>query len=134
MLTDIVAVNFGTISFVKRGSLAFSRNLDNILRLISLAKGKMNAIIGCAMTGKANRINFNANFWLGGTDLGHEGTWIWISSIQPVEDFVWYKDALGEPHESVNDNCMAWYRNRGFDKARNYPCSDSHYPLCQILV
>ena len=79
-------------------------------------------------------INFNANFWLGGTDLGHEGTWIWISSMQPVEDFVWYKDALGEPHESVNDNCMAWYRNRGFDKARNYPCSDSHYPLCQILV
>jgi len=79
-------------------------------------------------------INFNANFWLGGTDLGHEGTWIWISSMQPVEDFVWYKDALGEPHESVNDNCMAWYRNLGFDKARNYPCSDSHYPLCQILV
>ena len=45
-LTDIVAVNFGTISFVNFGSLAFSRNFDKTRRFNSLASGKMRAITG----------------------------------------------------------------------------------------
>ena len=29
------------------------------------------------------------NYWLGGSDMGHEGEWKWINSGQTIADFVW---------------------------------------------
>ena len=29
------------------------------------------------------------NYWLGGSDMDHEGRWIWLNSGQIVEDFIW---------------------------------------------
>merc|ERR1719481_1199740 len=55
-------------------------------------------------------------FWLGGTDIGHEGTWIWESSMEAVADFVWEEN---HPREAITLNCMYWYHNSGYyDKAR----------------
>ena len=71
-------------------------------------------------------------FWLGGTDIGHEGTWIWESSVEPVDDFVWDEN---EPGSGITYNCMAWYRKDSVDKAIDYDCDHSFfYPLCQIPI
>ena len=36
------------------------------------------------------------SFWLGATDLYHEGAWIWGNSMKPVEEFIWEE---GEDYE-----------------------------------
>ena len=73
----------------------------------------------------------NAFFWLGGTDIGHEGTWIWESSVEPVADFVWYES---QPNDRISENCMGWHRYDGHDKAHDLDCDGSWYPLCQIPI
>ena len=32
----------------------------------------------------------DGNYWLGASDMGHEGEWMWLNSLKPVEDFVWH--------------------------------------------
>ena len=43
------------------------------------------------MTTKINSVVHEGSyrFWLGGSDMGHEGDWKWINSGEPVPDFVW---------------------------------------------
>ena len=67
-------------------------------------------------------------FWLGGTDLGFEGLWIWENSREPVGDFVW---ADGQPDDGITHNCMAWGTG---DVAFDNPCTYKYYPLCQIPI
>ena len=67
--------------------------------------------------------------WVGGTDRGHEGTWYWESSREPVEDFVWDEN---HPAIDIKYNCMAWYYS--VESVRDYPCDSTYYPLCQIPI
>ena len=39
----------------------------------------------------------------GGTDRGREGDWIWMKSLQPVADFVWWQT---QPNGGLSENCM----------------------------
>ena len=43
------------------------------------------------------------NWWLGGSDRGREGDWVWTKSLRPVGDFVWWQT---EPNGGLNENCM----------------------------
>merc|ERR1711915_1066788 len=70
-----------------------------------------------------------SRFWLGGSDRGHEGTWYWESSREPVEDFIWDENY---PAQSIEYNCMAWYYS--VESVHDYPCDSSYYPLCQIPI
>ena len=71
-------------------------------------------------------------FWLGGTDRGLEGSWIWENSREPVADFVWYGD---NPYLGIDGNCMYWYYPGGAtgpSAAGDCHCLIERYPLCQI--
>ena len=68
-------------------------------------------------------------YWLGASDLYQEGEWTWINSKDPVGSFIWHSD---EPGGGIESNCMLLDdpSHRAFD----IPCSNGHYPLCQILI
>merc|ERR1719342_1889091 len=102
-------------------------NLDSRARLLEIYN-EDDMIYITALLGRESQNSF---FWLGGTDIGHEGTWIWESSVEPVDDFVWYGN---EPDNGISANCMIWYRYNGYDKARDAICDNSYYPLCQIPI
>lgn len=42
-------------------------------------------------------------FWLGGTDLGHEGDWIWQHSDTKTTEFFWADE---QPNASTTFNCL----------------------------
>ena len=68
-------------------------------------------------------------FWLGGTDLGNEGSWIWLGSREPVPDFAFFD---GQPSEGINANWMGWWPTR--DGGGDDACDRTFYPLCQIPI
>merc|ERR1712215_257475 len=67
------------------------------------------------------------SWWIGASDLGREGRWIWMDSLSPVESFVWHK---AYPNGGVTENCL--YLNSG-GKYEGYdnPCSVRYFPICQ---
>jgi hypothetical protein len=70
------------------------------------------------------------NWWASGTDIGHEGNWVWEGSLAPVERFVW---GPGLPVGGLTWNCMFLgntYNYRGIDGL----CSSNLYPICQIMT
>ena len=68
-------------------------------------------------------------FWLGGTDRGLEGSWIWENSRVAVSEFVWIDN---EPNNGIDGNCLYWRYD--FNGGADAPCTHatSRYPLCQI--
>merc|ERR1712112_526096 len=44
-----------------------------------------------------------AYYWVAGTDKGREGRWIWMSSLEPVDDLLWYP---GYPSTNYKTNCL----------------------------
>merc|ERR1711892_326667 len=77
----------------------------------------------------------NSNWWTGGTDLGREGNWIWIGSLTPVPDFVFY---TGQPNGGKTYNCLYLAASVGYEgsdwtcdyKRNSYPI----YPICQQVI
>ena len=67
------------------------------------------------------------NWWVGGTDLGKEGRWIWLGSLSPVPEFLWQS---GYPRNDSKLNCLmfedAW-NYAGYD----YRCRYHAMPICQ---
>ena len=49
-----------------------------------------------------------AYYWTGGTDNGgREGRWIWMYSLESVEDFVWYNGPSDkQPNGGSDANCL----------------------------
>nr|ANG56318.1 C-type lectin [Meretrix meretrix] len=54
---------------------------------------------------KFNHTDLDDGFWIGGTDWGNEGTWIWEPSQTPISYIVW---GQGQPNNRNNsENCLA---------------------------
>ena len=73
-----------------------------------------------------------ADYWTGGTDIGSEGKWFWISSLTEVEEFVWY---TSEPNQGYAANCLQLWSAADYKGADN-ACTDGEdhvgfYPICQ---
>lgn len=47
--------------------------------------------------------------WLGGTDVGTEGRWVWDSDRSPFTYSAW-NIAKGQPNNYNNQNCLSLYR------------------------
>lgn len=47
--------------------------------------------------------------WLGGTDVGTEGRWVWGSDISPFTYSAWNR-AKGQPNNYNNQDCLSLYR------------------------
>merc|ERR1712126_342221 len=74
------------------------------------------------------------SYWIGGSDIGHEGDWKWINSGESVPDFAWPLES-GFPRESreglkYNYMYLASSYKAGIDTFHAYQT----YPLCQITV
>ncbi|XP_045625103.1 perlucin-like protein [Procambarus clarkii] len=71
-------------------------------------------------------------YWIGGTDAGHEGTWVWVSDGSAMEMGVphWYPCDGGEP----NDGTLANYACIHTPDFYFHSCynHDDIYAICQI--
>ena len=67
------------------------------------------------------------DWWTSGTDVGKQGRWFWVQSLELVEEFVWGDD---EPNTPTN-NCMFLSAARHF-MAYDRNCASEMYPICQI--
>merc|ERR1712126_66404 len=67
--------------------------------------------------------------WTGGTDIGREGEWIWMKSLTPVADFLWYSNY---PNGGIKQNCLSVHPSNG--GATDDSCTSLYYPICQLLV
>merc|ERR1712002_71305 len=73
-------------------------------------------------------------WWIGGTDLHHEGSWIWMSGA-PWSFAPW---ADGEPNQNGNEDCTGMDPQAGF-KWMDIACdSDNHgvphYVVCEKIM
>lgn len=60
----------------------------------------------------------SSQYWLGGSDSAHEGTWKWVNSGQSLTLLTWAK---GEPNDAGDEDClcMGWPKssdNQMYDK------------------
>ena len=67
-------------------------------------------------------------YWIGATDLFHEGQWTWTSSGKTVGAFIW---DIGQPAGAIAHNCA--YLKRFSHTAFDNPCGFDLYPLCQKI-
>ena len=70
------------------------------------------------------------NWWTGGFDIAAEGNWKWITSFEPVGDFVW---ASSEPNSGIGYDCLFLYyvyNYLGFDAN----CDAAQYPICELKL
>ena len=70
------------------------------------------------------------NWWTGGTDIGREGEWYWVSSGASVGDFVW-ASYNNEPNGNTNYNCMILSPSPWEYKGNDIYCTNGHFPICQ---
>merc|ERR1712133_357018 len=69
-------------------------------------------------------------YWLGGTDKGREGKWIWMSSLEPVDSLLWQS---GYPKANYKQNCLVLHPSWDYE-AFDTSCATSRYPICQKVV
>merc|ERR1712130_467193 len=69
-------------------------------------------------------------WWTGGTDIGREGEWFWVSSGASVGDFVWSSN-MNEPDGSTQLNCLYLNYGQWEYKGSDNPCTSNYYPICQ---
>ena len=65
-------------------------------------------------------------WWLGATDTSREGDWVWMASLSPVEQFVWY---VNNPNDRTSSSCMTMYSTHG--SAQDASCQTTFKPICQ---
>merc|ERR1711962_582368 len=67
------------------------------------------------------------HWWTAGTDFGHEGRWIWSSSLSNVDSYVWHS---GDPNGGMTQNCLLL--DSGFSyKGNDWDCAKSYMPICR---
>ena len=68
-------------------------------------------------------------YWIGASDLFHDGQWNWIHSGEPVGSFIW---GFGNPTNDVTENCA--YLEAPSHIAYDISCElGAFYPLCQKI-
>ena len=67
------------------------------------------------------------HWWTGGTDLGREGSWFWITSLATLGDFVW---SSSQPTGGTSFNCLWFDENLDF-LGNDAQCADGEYFICQ---
>ena len=68
---------------------------------------------------------FLNTWWTGGVARGSEADWVYVSSSQPVPDFVW-----GEGHPSTRGDCMVLDKQN--HRGQDISCNNQYYALCQL--
>lgn len=68
-------------------------------------------------------------WWLGGTDQGREGQWYWMTSLEPVQDFVWWQT---QPNGGLQENCMYATVDAGLS-FWDISCDEEWFPVCQKM-
>ena len=69
-------------------------------------------------------------WWVGGTDIGREGSWYYSGTLQPVPEDPWYKPD-NRPSCGLACNCMCILPNYQY-YAADQPCTtNKFYPICQ---
>jgi len=66
-------------------------------------------------------------WWLGGTDVGREGRWFWISTLTPVQGSIWQSSY---PQHDTARNCLDFH-TKNFGVSSHNPCSTPLKPVCQ---
>merc|ERR1711915_76071 len=70
------------------------------------------------------------SWWIGLTDIGHEGRWIWSTSIEDITVQDW-TNVYKAPNTTDNQNdCGAMLFKHGFQWS-DMNCEERAYPLCQ---
>ena len=69
-------------------------------------------------------------WWLGATDRGREGDWIWMKSLKPVGDFVWWRN---QPNGGLAENCMYTTVDSGIG-FWDIACDEEYYAVCQRMM
>ena len=69
-------------------------------------------------------------WWLGATDRGREGDWIWMKSLKPVGDFVWWQT---QPNGGLAENCMYTTVDSGIG-FWDIACDETYYAVCQRMM
>ncbi|XP_071522536.1 perlucin-like [Panulirus ornatus] len=75
------------------------------------------------------------SYWVGGTDLGDEGSWYWIDGV-PMAMGVPFWGEAGENHEpsgGLEQNCASLNRDDRY-YIHDGVCEMSGYPLCEFGV
>lgn len=69
-------------------------------------------------------------WWIGLSDQGEEGTFLWEQSEEPPSFTYWYNN---EPQTSNNreEDCVMLMSSMAF-KWADVPCTDNAYPLCEM--
>ena len=68
-------------------------------------------------------------WWTGGHDIAREADWKWISSCQPVGDFIWYS----EPDIDIGYDCLYLAYGYYIDWfGGDMSCDRNYYHICQI--
>ena len=70
------------------------------------------------------------SWWVGASDIGLEGRWIWMRSLTSVNDFIWHSS---QPNIGTRGNCLHIYSGYGYE-GDDDPCTYKYYPICQQLV
>ena len=68
-------------------------------------------------------------YWLGGSDLLSEGTWIWDSDSSPITYTAW---GVGEPTGSPIENCIAITKNHSHYWSDEDCLTTLQRPLCEM--
>ena len=77
-------------------------------------------------------IDGSNTYWIGATDLFHEGQWTWAHSGFPIGPFIWH---VGQPSCDIECNCAYVSSNYFVYETRCvYETAEGwHYPLCQRI-
>ena len=70
----------------------------------------------------------NVNYWVGGTDLEAEGTYLWVSTRDPFSYTDWHpSQPNGGPEDCVAFNCFTDSSIQWHD----FQCSHMNYYICE---
>ena len=66
-------------------------------------------------------------WWTSGTDMGREGRYVWMGSLQAVGDFIWFQN---EPAGGKDKNCLCLSSVHSY-YADDCSCELSTRVICQ---
>ena len=67
-------------------------------------------------------------FWIGGSDLISEGTWLWNDG-SPLDWTYW---AAPNPDGGTNENCAIWHNS--YQAWNSAACWNNRYSVCSVKV